>query len=58
MWNEKFDGYISEIGFTKSLREICVYVKTHEDESKVYLLIYVDDMLVAAKDKGVIVELK
>lgn len=51
MWNEKFDGYMSEIGFTQSLRDSCVYIKTHKDGSKAYLLIYVDDMLVAAKEE-------
>lgn len=56
-WNQKFDGFMTE-GFEKSVRDHCVYIKTLEDGSKAYLLIYVDDMLLAAKDKKVISELK
>ncbi|KAL9293695.1 putative RNA-directed DNA polymerase [Arabidopsis thaliana] len=47
-----------EIGFEKSPRDSCAYIKSLEDVSKIYLLIYVDDMLVATKDMKVISELK
>ncbi|KAL9831089.1 putative RNA-directed DNA polymerase [Arabidopsis thaliana] len=47
-----------EIGFEKSPRDSCAYIKSLEDGSKIYLLIYVDDMLVATKDMKVISELK
>lgn len=57
-WNEKFDSYIQEIGFQKSPYENCAYTKMLGDGSMIYLLIYVDDMLVAARDKAVITELK
>lgn len=49
---------MTEIGFIQSLRDSCVYIKALKDGSNAYLLIYVDDLLVAAKDKQVIVELK
>ncbi|KAG7554626.1 GAG-pre-integrase domain [Arabidopsis suecica] len=57
-WNQKFDSYMLEIGFERSPRDNCAYIKTMEDGSKVYLLLYVDDMLVAARDMKVISELK
>ena len=57
-WNQKFDGFMAELNFVRSYRDSCDYVKTCEDGSKVYLLIYVVDMLVAAKDKILISELK
>lgn len=57
-WNEKFDSYIKEIGFQKNPYENCAYTKTLADGSLIYLLIYVDDMLVAAKNMSVITELK
>ena len=56
-WNEKFDSYIQEIGFQKSPYEKCAYTKMLGDGSMIYLLIYVDDMLVAARDTAVITEL-
>ncbi|KAL1190989.1 Retrovirus-related Pol polyprotein from transposon TNT 1-94 [Cardamine amara subsp. amara] len=57
-WNQKFDSYMLEIGFERSPRDSCAYIKSMEDGSKVYLLIYVDDMLVAARDMKVISKLK
>ncbi|KAL1189498.1 Retrovirus-related Pol polyprotein from transposon TNT 1-94 [Cardamine amara subsp. amara] len=57
-WNKKFDIYMLEIGFERSPRDSCAYIKSMEDGSKVYLLIYVDDMLVAARDMKVISKLK
>lgn len=57
-WNEKFDQYISEIGFVRSQYDSCAYVKELKDGSNMYLLIYVDDMLVAAKNMEPIQELK
>ena len=39
-----------DIGFNRSSHDGCVYFKLTED-SMVYLLLYVDDMLVACKEK-------
>jgi hypothetical protein len=44
-------------GFKRSLYDSCVYIK-FVDESPIYLLLYVDDMLIAAKSKIDIVNLK
>lgn len=57
-WNAKFDAYMGEIGFIRSEYDHCAYTKTLQDGSMIYLLIYVDDMLVAAKNKEAIVQLK
>lgn len=57
-WNQKFDSYMSEIGFVRSEYDNCAYTKKVADGSVMFLLIYVDDMLVAATDKAVISKLK
>ena len=57
-WNQKFDSFMIEIGFVRSNRDSCVYTKSLDDGSMIYLLIYVDDMLVSAKDMKVISDLK
>ncbi|KAG8486697.1 hypothetical protein CXB51_020179 [Gossypium anomalum] len=44
-------------GFTKYF-DSCVYFKKNNDGSFVYLLLYVDDMLIAVKDKGEIRKVK
>jgi hypothetical protein len=44
-------------GFKRSLYDSCVYIK-FIDGSPMYLLLYVDDMLIAAKSKIDIANLK
>ena len=44
-------------GFKRSNYDSCVYLKT-VNGSVIYLLLYVDDMLIAAKDKSEIAKLK
>ena len=36
----------------------CVYVRSLDDGFRIYLLLYVDDMLIACKSKEVVQELK
>ncbi|KAG7554353.1 GAG-pre-integrase domain [Arabidopsis suecica] len=57
-WNEKFDTYMSEIGFARSDYDSCAYIKKLLDGTMIYLLIYVDDMLVACKSSEAIAQLK
>ncbi|RVX00023.1 Retrovirus-related Pol polyprotein from transposon TNT 1-94 [Vitis vinifera] len=49
-WYKRFDKYMLDIGFNRSSHDGCVYFKL-TDDSMVYLLLYVDDMLVACKEK-------
>ena len=48
-WYKRFDKYMLDIGFNQSSHDGCVYFKLIEG-SMVYLLLYVDDMLVACKE--------
>lgn len=57
-WNQQFDSYMTEIGFKRSSYDNCAYTKELDDGSMIYLLLYVDDMLVAAKEMKVITDLK
>jgi len=57
-WNEKFDHYMTEIGFKRSDYDSCAYTKKLSDDSTMYLLLYVDDMLVAANNMQAIDALK
>ncbi|KAG8496281.1 hypothetical protein CXB51_009219 [Gossypium anomalum] len=51
-WYKRFDSFMTSYDFKRSSFENCVYFKKNSDGSFVYLLLYVDDMLIAAKDKG------
>ncbi|CAA7047040.1 unnamed protein product [Microthlaspi erraticum] len=48
-WNKKFNAFMMSQKFTRSGHDPCVYVKEVGDEEFIYLLLYVDDMLLAAK---------
>ena len=49
-WYKRFDKYMLDIGFNWSSHDGCVYFKLTEN-NMVYLLLYVDEMLVACKEK-------
>ena len=50
MWYQKFDTYIRGLGFTRSKEDHCVYFKLI-GERVIYLVLYVDDMLLIGNDK-------
>ena len=51
-WNQKFNEFMMSQGFTRCSKDPCVYTKGTTVEDMIYLLLYVDDMLVAARDIG------
>lgn len=48
-WNLRFDAFIREKGFTRCIKDLCVYLKGKGAKESIYLLLHVDDMLIAAK---------
>ena len=56
-WYKKFDSFMLSDGFKRSDYDRCVYLKT-VNGSAIYLLLYVYDILIAAKDKSEIAKLK
>ena len=57
MWYQKFDTYIRGLGFTRSKEDHCVYFKLIGDRV-IYLVLYVDDILLIGNDKEIIQDLK
>eukprot|EP00253_Pinus_taeda_P014311 PITA_14311 len=53
MWYQKFDTVIRGLGFTRSKEDHCVYFKLIGDHV-IYLVLYVDDMLLVGNDKEII----
>ena len=45
-WYKKFDSFMTKSGFCKAEKDPCCYFKKYTD-SYVFLLLYVDDMLIA-----------
>ncbi len=48
-WYKRFDTFMVCNGFIRSSYDSCVHHKKLSDDSFVYLLLHVDDMLIAAK---------
>ena len=49
-WYKKFDAFMTRARFTKSKYDHCVYLMRLPNNSFVYFLLYVDDILIAAKE--------
>ena len=57
-WYLRFDEFITTNGFKRYIFNCCVYYKLLETHLYIYLLLYVDDMLIACKLRDEIEELK
>ncbi|GJT18000.1 transposable element [Tanacetum coccineum] len=57
-WYKRFDKFMMESKYTKSKYDHFVYLKKLQDGSFVYLLLYVDDMLIASQSLDEIEKLK
>ena len=54
VWNKTLSVYLTGVGFIQSKADMCVYTfKNSDSGSRVILLLYVDDLLVAADDASV-----
>ena len=49
-WYKKFDEFMLRENFNRSSYDNCVYFKRIKEGSYLYLLIYIDDMLLIGKD--------
>ena len=57
-WYERFDSFIRGKRYTRSHYDPCVYYNKLPTGEYIYLLLYVDDMLIASKTRSTIDELK
>ena len=49
-WYKRCDQFIQGYKFTISEHDHCVYLRILQDGAFIYLLLYVDDMLIASKN--------
>ena len=57
-WYKRFEQFIKGQKFTRSEHDHCVYFRRLLDRDFIYLLLYVDDMLIASKNRDEIERLK
>ena len=56
-WNIHFDETVKSFGFIKNMDELCVYKKTSGSDV-VFLILYVDDILLIGNDVGMLTSVK
>ncbi|KMQ86201.1 integrase core domain protein, partial [Lasius niger] len=56
-WNNRFHAVMIEQGFIRSEYDYCLYVRTTK-LGKIFILLYVDDLLLAGTDKQEVLEVK
>ena len=57
-WYKRFDQFMIGQNYTRSSFDHCVYFRKLQDGSFIYLLLYVDDMLIASRNQEEICRLK
>jgi len=58
LWYRRFDEFLLKIGFVRSGYDSCVYILKNGEKVILYLLLYVDDILMASSRKDEIMRLK
>ena len=56
-WYKKFDDFIQSVGFSKSYEDHCLFTKKTQNGSPIFLIIYVDNMLLSSRHTGELTEL-
>lgn len=56
-WNEKFNSQLVKLGFKRSRHNYCLYTRCDADD-ELYIVLYVDDLLIAGRKLESIVRLK
>ncbi|MCO5610248.1 hypothetical protein L7F22_064484 [Adiantum nelumboides] len=57
-WYKKFDAFMLKHGYKRSHADHCLYIKRDEDGSPIILVLYVDDILIAAEKRSTVDALK
>ena len=57
-WYHRFDSLVLSLGFIRCEHNCCVYVKDIDEEDVLYLLLYVDDMLIVSRSMKAVKGLK
>lgn len=56
-WNEKFNQKLLELGFKRSMHDYCLYTRILPGD-EIYIVLYVDDLLIVGRKKSSILKLK
>jgi hypothetical protein len=51
-WYKRFDSFVLKLGFQRSNYDTCLYCRGNGGKNSLYLVLYVDNMLLASYDKS------
>ncbi|CAM8930536.1 unnamed protein product [Rhodiola kirilowii] len=57
-WNRKFDSCMLSLGFKRSLYDSCLYLKDVKSATSLYVVLYMDDLLLICPFLPIIMKLK
>ncbi|CAM8987555.1 unnamed protein product [Rhodiola kirilowii] len=57
-WNIKFNSCMLALGFMRSKYDACLYLKRPKPDLNVYLLLYVDDILIMSNSETEVEKIK
>ena len=57
-WYKRFDSFMLDVGYSRSEYDSCVYYEVLDNFAYIYLILYVDDMLIVGKNISRINSLK
>ena len=57
-WYECFDKFILSIGFKRSNSDYCLYIFEDKNGERIFIILFVDDLLICSKNKTKINEIK
>lgn len=57
-WNKRLNEFMLNISFNRSSFDSCIYIKAGSNNSRTFLLLYADDMLIASTSNQELQELK
>ncbi|CAM8887156.1 unnamed protein product [Rhodiola kirilowii] len=57
-WNRKFDACMTDLGFSKSKYDSCLYLKNMNAKYPAFVLLYVDDMLIISESRPIVNNIK
>ena len=57
-WYKRFDTFVLSLGFVRCKHDSYMYMKDVDEDDVLYLLLYVDDMLIASRRADTVNELK
>ena len=52
MWYQKFHSYIRQLGYHQFDSEPCMYTQQLAYESRIYVILYINDMLIAGSNRA------